>query len=164
MNTQNIISKIINEEYQKFLNEDVVGNEDNFRFTNELKMYNNVNGTTEMQIIFQNYSTFSSDYDVDIIDAYLYVTWKIGFEANSYGIKNFFINIEKVEGQYRIEMHDKQSDEVVQTTDKNIGDNQWKFEVDEDTMMKVGGSLFVEEILFDFSANLCTVKFNSVEQ
>ena len=155
------VQNVVNEEIQRFLNEDITGDNDDFRFTNELRMLDPMK--EGMPVNFYNYSSFSADYDIDILDAYVIVTWKVGFEANSNGIKNFFINVEKVDGQYRVEMRDKQSDEVVQTTDKNIADTQWKFEVDDDTFMKVNGGLFVEEISFDFANNQCVLAFNAPE-
>jgi len=155
------VQNVVNEEIQRFLNEDITGDNDDFRFTNELRMLDPMK--EGMPVNFYNYSSFSADYDIDILDAYVIVTWKVGFEANSNGIKNFFINVEKVDGQYRVEMRDKQSDEVVQTTDKNIADTQWKFEVDDDTFMKVNGGLFVEEISFDFANNQCVLVFNAPE-
>jgi hypothetical protein len=158
IDTSDSLHNVINEEIQKFLNEDITINNDDFRFTNELRM----SGTTEnpeIQINFRNYSSFSNDYDINILDAYITVTWKVGFEVNSNGVKNFFINVENVDGQYRIEMRDRQSDEVVQTTDKNIADTQWKFEVDDETLLKVNGGLFVKEIVFDFANNRCVLVF-----
>ena len=155
------VQNVVNEEIQRFLNEDITGDNDDFRFTNELRMLDPMK--EGMPVNFYNYSSFSADYDIDVLDAYVIVTWKVGFEANSNGIKNFFINVEKVDGQYRVEMRDKQSDEVVQTTDKNIADTQWKFEVDDDTFMKVNGGLFVEEISFDFANNQCVLAFNAPE-
>ena len=155
------VQNVVNEEIQRFLNEDITGDNDDFRFTNELRMLDPMK--EGMPVNFYNYSSFSADYDIDVLDAYVIVTWKVGFEANSNGIKNFFINVEKVDGQYRVEMRDKQSDEVVQTTDKNIADTQWKFEVDDDTFMKVNGGLFVEEISFDFANNQCVLVFNAPE-
>jgi len=157
------LQNVVNEEICIFLNEDIAGNTDDFRFTNELQMYRRVGESVDMQVNFYHFDSFSNDYDIDILDAYIIVTWKVGFETNSNGIKNFYINVEKVDGQYRVEMRDKQSDEVVQTTDKNIADIQWKFEVDDETLMKVGGYLSVDEISFDFANNQCVLAFNKPE-
>jgi len=148
---------IINEEIKKFLNEAIAGNSDDFKFSDTFRMYNEQ--TQEMKAFFYNYSSFSTDYDVDIIDAFITVNWKVGFLVDEKSINDFYINIESVEGQYRLEMRDKQTDEVVQTTDKNIADNQWRFEVDDETIMKVGEGLKIQDISFDFGNNLCTLMF-----
>ena len=138
---------IINEEIKNYLNEGYVMADDRFQFNERL-----TNST------FFNYSSFTSEFDADITQSDIVVTWKVSFWLNQMGVENLIIDVEKVEGTYILQLFDKQSDELKQETPKNIQDTKWKFIIDEATLTK-GGSLYISELMFDFKNNVCKVIF-----
>jgi len=145
---------IVTEEVQNFLNQNTTNDSNHFTFKQTILHPN---------VFFYNYENFSSDYDADIINAEITITWKAGFRINNAGIENFIVVGESVEGQYLLEFRDKQSDAVVPESNgsvKQIGDFQWKFKVPEDIALMYGSGLFVKDLEFDFSTNTCTLNFN----
>jgi hypothetical protein len=147
---------IINEEIKNFLNESAVVNSEDFSFKTVINMFDQRSG--KVRLFFDNYENFSNDYDVDITNAVITVNWKVGFWTNDFGIENFFVNVDSLEGAYMLEMRDKHTDEVVQETQKNINDVQWKFETDE-AMIMTNGNLYAKDLMFDFKTNMCTLGF-----
>jgi hypothetical protein len=141
------INKIIKEETQKFLNESFIMNDDKFRFQQRLN-----------NSVFNNYETFTSEFDTNITQSDIIVTWKVSFWLNQSGIENFIIDVEKVEGMFNIQMLDLHSDELKQETQKNIEEFEWKFVVDNTELIK-GGTLYISELQFDFKNKVCMVKF-----
>lgn len=107
---------------------------------------------------FYHYDKFSNDYDVDISESNIFVTWHIGFLANENSVIKFVPKVDKVDGQYRINYLDKQSDVLVQQTDKDISELPWKFEIIEANLYMNEG-LYIEDLDFDFNTNVCTVGF-----
>lgn len=148
MNTKNIIT----EEVQKFLNESsiAIGGGDNFTFTQTLQ---------HPKVFFYNYSGFTTDFDVDVVNANITITWKIGFWINDSGIENFIVDIENIDGQYVLELRDKHSDELIRNETKNIKDINWKFDVQDNVTLITNGTLYVKDISFNFKNNQCSVKF-----
>jgi hypothetical protein len=144
--TVNDVGDIIKEEVQKFIYEAAPAK------TDELKFIEPINAT------FHNYESFSSDYDAKIGAAKIIVHWRPVFWINQSGIHKFSIDIDGVEGIYVLNLHDKQSDELMQQTQKNIAETPWKFQVVE-VNLQLGGNLYVMEVEFDFKNNLCTVTF-----
>ena len=141
------IKDIIQEEYKQILKEGYVMEHDNFRFKQKIENPS-----------FFHIETFSSDYDVDVIESDIYVNWRIGFWLNDMGIENFLVQADSVEGTYKVELRDKQSDEVAQEIDKNIAEIPWKFQILEATLVK-GGTLYIEDLSFDFATKDCYVQF-----
>jgi len=153
MNTINA-KNIITEEVQNFLNQSNANDSNHFTFRQTILHPN---------VYFYNYENFSSDYDADIINAQIIITWKAAFKINDSGIQNFVVIGEGVEGQYLLEFRDKQSDAIVPESNgsvKQINDIQWKFNVSEDIALKYAGALFVKDLEFDFNTNTCTLNFN----
>jgi hypothetical protein len=142
----NISTRIIREEVQKFVYEAALAK------TDELKFVEPINAT------FYNYESFSNDYDAKIGATKIIIHWKPVFWTNQSGIHKFNIDINGVEGMYVLNLHDKQSDELIQQTQKNIAETPWKFQVIE-ANLQLGGSLYVMEAEFDFKNNLCTITF-----
>jgi hypothetical protein len=143
------MNNIINEEIKKFLNESHIIGGDNFKFKQQ------VNKST-----FYNYDLFTTEYDTDISQSNMVVYWGISFWVNDWGIENFIIDIEKIEGQFMLQLYDKQSDELVQETPKNINDYQWKFIIDESNAQLIkGGTLYIKDLDFNFKEKTCTVGF-----
>jgi hypothetical protein len=141
------VGSIINEEVQKLLNEA------DFVRDNRLKFVQDVNAT------FENYESFSSDYDTKIIgNSKIRVYWGVSFWVNPEGINKFNVEVDKVEGFYLLQYLDKQSDEVVQETQKNIAETDWHFQVEE-AKIEYGGHLYLMELEFDFKDNVCTAIF-----
>jgi hypothetical protein len=138
---------IINEEIKKFLNEGYVMSDDRFTFNQRL------NNST-----FFNYESFSTEFDTDITESDILVTWKVSFWLNQMGIENLIIDVESVEGIYTLRLFDKHTDELRQETQKNIQEVDWKFVIEEASLVK-GGSLYINELTFDFKTNTCIVKF-----
>jgi hypothetical protein len=107
---------------------------------------------------FYNYEGFTADFDSGIERSKITVYWGVNFLVNPEGIYKFNIEVERVEGQYLLQMFDKQTDEMMQETPKNIADNKWRFQIDE-VAIEQGGFLFVRELTFDFKNNICEVTF-----
>jgi hypothetical protein len=141
------IKNIIREEYQEILKEGYVMEHENFRFKQKIENPS-----------FFNIETFSNDYDVDVIESDIYVNWRIAFWLNDMGIDKFLVQGDSVEGTYKVELRDKQSDEVMQEIDKNIAEIPWKFQVLEATLVK-DGTLYIEDLTFDFQTKICDVQF-----
>ena len=100
---------LINEEVTNYLNEGYVFEGDNFKFQQR------VNNS-----MFYNYEGFSTDYDLNIMESDIMVNWHIVFWLNEYGIENFNIIVDNVEGTYKIQYLNKQTDVQEQEVDKNI--------------------------------------------
>jgi hypothetical protein len=107
---------------------------------------------------FHEYDAFTADFDTRINPSKITVFWGISFLVNPEGIFKFNIDIERVEGQYLLQMLDKQTDELMQETPKNIADVKWRFPVEE-AILERGGFLFVRELHFNFKHNMCDVVF-----
>jgi hypothetical protein len=144
---KNSVNKIINEEVGNYLNEAYVFEGDNFKFQQR------INNST-----FINYEGFSTDYDLNIIESDVMVNWHIVFWLNQYGIENFNIIVDSVEGTYKIQYLNKQTDVQEQEVEKNISEIKWKFVVGA-ASLNIGGGLYVSGLNFDFKTNTCDVKF-----
>jgi hypothetical protein len=107
---------------------------------------------------FVNYDSLSPNFDSNILESSITIHWNISFWVNEFGIENFIIGINNVEGSFVVELHDKHSDELMQKNTKDINTVQWKFNVENGNLMK-GGSLYVQHAYFDFSTNICTISF-----
>ena len=144
------MNDIIKEEVQKFAEEKprVATTNNDFRFVQQVP-----------KVFFYNYSSFSTDYDVDVKESNIVVTWQVSFWVNSSGIQKFIIEGKKVEGSYNIELYDQQSYELKQQTQKNIQDDQWKFIVDDDVVLTMDRPLNVKDLEFDFKNKTCSLSF-----
>jgi hypothetical protein len=143
------VGDVINEEIQKFLiKESYIMAGDNFNFKQQVK-----------NVFFYNYSSFSTDYDVDVVNSNIVLTWQVSFWLNDMGIENFIIDAQKVEGVYVMDLYDKQTDELKQQTQKNIAETEWKFVIQDDVAITLGKSLYVKDLDFDFKNQTCTVNF-----
>lgn len=141
------IKNIIQEELNKVLNESYTMEHENFKFRQEIKNSS-----------FFNYEGFSNDYDIDINESDIFITWHIAFWLNDFGVEHFIVEADSVEGTYKIGYLDKQSDELVQENDKNIAEFPWKFRVDDATLY-LGKTLYVDSLDFDFKTKICNVTF-----
>jgi len=141
------MKKLIIGELEKILNENTNFSDERLKFQQEVK-----------NVSYYNYETFSSEHDSDIVESNIFITWKVGFWLNRFGIENFIIEVKDVRGTFTVALYDKQSDEELQETQKNIGDIKWNFRIDNAALNK-GGLLYVTELMFDFKNNTCTVKF-----
>lgn len=141
------IKNIIKEEFYNILAEGYVMEHDNFKFRQQL-----TNST------FWNFQSFSSDFDVDIKESDIFISWRIGFWLNDNGVESFIVKADSVEGTYKVILLNKQSNEVEQEIDKNIGDEPWKFQIP-DANLKLNESLYIESLEFDFETKICSVKF-----
>ncbi len=144
------MNDIIKEEVQKFAEEKprVATTNNDFRFVQQVP-----------KVFFYNYSSFSTDYDVDVKESNIVVTWQVSFWVNSSGIQKFIIEGQKVEGPYNIELYDQQSYELKQQTQKNIQDDQWKFIVEDDVVLTTDRPLKVKDLEFDFKDKTCKLSF-----
>ena len=141
------IDNLINEEISDFLNESISMAHENFKFSQEF------NNST-----FQNYEGFSNDYDLNIEKSNVKINWHIVFWLNDYGVENFIVVGDTVEGTYTLNYNNKQTDAVDQTNDKDISEIEWKFVVNEATL-SLNGGLYVNSLNFDFKDNTCTISF-----
>lgn len=141
------IDGLINEEILHFLNESISMEHDNFRFRQEF------NNST-----FQNYEGFSTDYDTNIEKSNIVINWHVVFWLNDYGVENFIVIGDSVEGTYTINYNNKQTDAVDQTNDKDITEIDWKFVINEATL-SLNSGLYVNGLDFNFKDNTCTLSF-----
>ena len=141
------IDSLINEEISQFLNESISMEHDNFKFKQEF------NNST-----FQNYEGFSNDYDINIEKSNISINWHVIFWLNDFGIENFIVIGDSVEGMFTINYHNKQTDAIDQTIDKDISEITWKFNINSPTL-ELNGGLYVNALNFDFKTNTCTVNF-----
>lgn len=141
------INDIIKEEFQKILKEGYVMEHDNFKFRQEVKNSS-----------FYNYQNFSNDYDVDINESSIVISWRIGFWLNDVGIENFIVQADSVEGTYKVILLNKQTDEEEQEIDKDIAETPWKFEIP-DATLRLRDTLYVDTLDFDFETKICRVTF-----
>ena len=141
------IKNIIKEELQTLLKEGYAMEHDNFKFQQKIENPS-----------FFNFQTFSSDHDVDVTESDIYVNWRIGFELNEMGVNKFLVQVDSVEGTYKVELRDKQNDEVVQDVDKNIAENNWNFQILEAKLI-LNSTLYIENLTFDFATQICNVEF-----
>lgn len=144
---KNQFNTIINEEISNFLNEAYVFEGDNFKFQQRIN-----------NSMFYNYAGFSTDYDLDINESNILINWHIVFWLNQYGIENFNIIVDSVEGTYKIQYLNKQTDVQEQEVEKNIADIKWKFVVG-NANLELGSGLYVNGLTFDFKTNTCNVEF-----
>lgn len=107
---------------------------------------------------FENYEAFTADFDTKIDTVKITAYWNVNFLVNPEGISKLNVEVERVEGQYILQMFDKHTDELMQETPKNIAETKWRFEV-ADVMVEQGGFLYVRELHFDFKNNICEVVF-----
>jgi hypothetical protein len=145
------ISNLIKEELQTLLNEKatVVGGE-SFNFTQPVK---------SPAVGFYNYDSFSSEYDADVSESSIAITWQVSFWVNQYGIESFTIDGERVAGQYKLQLRDKQSDELKQEIVKDIAEIKWKFETEDNVTLLLHKSLYVTGLDFDFKTQTCRLYF-----
>jgi len=140
------LNNIIQEELKKILNEATLINDNNLKF---------------VQVVnadFYNFEPFTTEYDTGIDRSQITIYWGLSFLANNEGVQKFNIDIDRVEGMYNLQFFDKQTDELMQEAPKNIADTPWRFQVDE-TVLQLGGGLYVKELDFDFKNNICEVTF-----
>ena len=141
------LKHIIVEELNKLITESVAVKHENFKFRQNI-----------MNSWFQNYSNFSNDFDIDINESSININWHIVVWVNDMGIENFAAVVDSVDGLYRLDMLNKQTDKLEQQTDKDIAEIPWKFIVDE-AVLEANSSLYIETLEFDFKTNSCNVKF-----
>lgn len=162
------ISKIINEEIQRLLKEE--------REETESEMLNRI-FTFKQQFAhggrweyvssqarpqkpdFDNVESFTTDFDADITESDIIVTWGIRFQINQNGIENFIPEVKDIQGTYTLEFRNRQSDAVEQESEKQINEIPWRFVVQNNTGLEAGGSFYINDITFDFKNNVCTVTF-----
>lgn len=143
------MKNLINEEIEKFVNEDW-GSGNKFSFSQTFQGIE--------QLSFYNYQTFSDEYDVDITDGIIVLKWNLIVNVREWGVKGFDIDISEVEGTYVLNLLDKQTDEIVQETEKNIAEIDWNFITDTDGL-SFDNPVYGIEMSFDFKEQKCVVSF-----
>ena len=144
MDKPSMLTKMIQEEINNVLNE----SENGHKFKQVVKNSS-----------FFGYESFTKDNDAEIGDSNIIVNWGIDFWFNESGIENLIVNVDSVEGTFTLKLYDKQTDEYVQETEKNITDFKWKFLVGDVNLQK-NGSLYVGDLEFNFKNGVCTVNFS----
>ena len=107
---------------------------------------------------FHNYESFTNDFDTKINTSKIIAHWGVDFNVNPEGISEFIVMVERVEGQYILQMYDKHTDALMNETPKNIADTKWQYQVAE-AVLEHKGFLYVRELHFDFKTNVCEVVF-----
>ena len=141
------LNDIVHEEYVKLLKESYSFENENLQFRQEIKNSS-----------FFNYEAFSNDFDVNVGESDIFINWRISFWLNDYGVENFVVEVDNVIGTYKMVLLNKQSDEVEQENEKDIAEFQWKFKV-EDAVLRLGKTLYVQSLDFDFKTKVCRVTF-----
>ena len=154
------INNIVNEEFQKLINEGYPMQHENFMFRQEIVPPTETGNETGNQpmAIFYNYQNFSNDYDVEIDDYGIVINWSIGFSLDDRGVEVFYVQGNSVEGTYNVILRDKHTDEESQKMDKNIAETPWKFQIT-DAKLHLHKSLYVDSLNFDFQSKICTITF-----
>jgi len=142
-----MINKMIHEELEKMLNESFIMSDDRFKFKQRV-----------LNSSFYNYDAFTTEFDTDITESDIIVSWTISFWLNQMGIENFVVDVENVEGTFNMQMYDLHTDEIKQKIAKNIQDFEWKFVINDVQLIK-GSSLYITDLDFDFKNKTCTVTF-----
>lgn len=145
-----MIRNIINQEISNLLNETYTLTDNRLKFKQKL---NNVE--------FNNNASITNDFDTNIPEYLLNIGWSVSLKINEMGIEEFIVEITGVEGNLKLEMRDKQSDELMREDVKDINEYNWKFKIEDDVILEKGGSLFVTSTVFDFIDETCTVKFEN---
>lgn len=143
------MKNLINEEIKKFMNENY-GSGNKFSFSQTLQGVE--------QLSFYNYHTFSDEYDVDIVDGVIVLKWNLIVNLKEWGVNGFDIDVSGVEGTYILKLLDKQTDEIVQETEKNIAEIDWNFITDTDGL-SFDNPVYAIEMSFDFNEQKCVVSF-----
>jgi len=141
------INTIIGEELQHLLKEGYVMEHDNFKFRQQV-----------IKCEFYNLESFSNDYDMEVTESDISITWQVAFYLCDMGIENFIVRVIGIDGTYHMEMRDKQSDELIQEDDKNIVEIPWSFKIDDATLY-LSSSLEIESLDFNFRTKICDVNF-----
>ena len=141
------LGKIIQEEIKNVLNESFSFENKNFQFRQEIKNSS-----------FYNYEAFSNDFDIDISESDIFITWHIAFWLNDAGVQNFIVEADSVDGTYKITYLNKHTDEVEQENEKDIAEFPWKFKITE-ANLHLGKTLYVQSLAFDFKSKICTITF-----
>lgn len=140
------LNNIIQEELNNILNEATLIKDNNLKF---------------VQVVnadFYNFEPYRTELDTNIERTKITVYWGLSFLANTEGIQEFKIEIEKVEGVYNLQFFDKQTDELMQEAPKNIADTPWRFHV-ADAVLQLGSGLYAKRLDFDFKNNVCQLMF-----
>ena len=141
------LNDIVHEEYVKLLKESYSFENENLQFRQEIKNSS-----------FFNYEAFSNDFDVDVNESNIFISWRISFWLNDFGVENFVVEVDNVAGTYKMVLLNKQSDEVEQENEKDIAEFPWKFKI-EDAVLRLGKTLYVDTLEFDFKTKICRVTF-----
>jgi hypothetical protein len=141
------INKIIDDEI-KSINENYSFTNGQFAFTQPIA-----------QSHFFNYDNISSEYESDINDSSIVLSWGVGFNPDEEGIGLMKIVINGLTGTFDLELRDKNSDELISSTKKNINEYKWKYVIGGATLQN-GGTLYAADLQFDFKNNTCIVGFN----
>ena len=141
------LGKIIQEEIKNVLNESFSFENKNFQFRQEIKNSS-----------FYSYEGFSNDFDIDVLESDIFITWHIAFWLNDAGVQNFIVEADSVDGTYKITYLNKHTDEVEQENEKDIAEFPWKFKITE-ANLHLGKTLYVQSLAFDFKSKICTITF-----
>jgi len=147
MDKPSIITKMIQEELNDMVSRATTISDDRFKFKQRLN-----------NSFFLNYDNFTSEFDSEVNQSDIIVSWTVSFWVNQTGIQNFIIDVEDVQGTFILQLYDLHTDELKQETPKNIQDFQWKFIVDDTNLPKDGG-LTINDLTFDFEGKTCIVVF-----
>lgn len=142
------LKKCITEEINNFINEGRVFDDSNFIFKDKVD-----------KCEFVQYESYSNEHSVETSEYNIFIKWKIGFWLNDNGIENFLITILDVEGDYDVTFTSKLSGEVTNKGKNNILDTTWQYTIDGTAELKLGQSLYVDSVVFDFGNKNCIVKF-----
>jgi hypothetical protein len=143
-----LIENIIYEEYSDMIQEYESNNTNKFNF--------NENFDSPQ---FLNYDELINDPNIDINQSNILINWDANLWLNNSGIENFSINVNDVTGNFIIERYDN-SGTTIEEIEKNIKDFEWKIDIDDsNAILKIGKSLYIQNVIFDFKNKTCIVVF-----
>lgn len=119
--------------------------------------FSDVVGSNDIE--YNNYGSFSSDYDSKLYPKEISVSWEINInQTNNPTNRQLTISIARLEGFFVIGLYDKQAQTLVSNNLKDINDIRWFFDVNTRNY-KFGEPLFIKSLNFDVDSKVCEVVF-----
>ena len=134
--------------------------------TEEIASLNNSDNQFQFsQIIlnsyFSNYNNLyrSNDFEYDITESQINISWRVVFDLKTDGINSFNIRIDNsdIKGYYVLEQIDKHTDASTMIN-KNINEINWNITYS-DIVLNNGGALRINSLEFDIDSNTCKINF-----
>ena len=155
LNVKYLYKNIIMRDIKSIINEEIIRLNETISYTSDNFLFNQV--LRDQANDFFNYDT-SDQYDFDIIESVVIISWRITFWLGEISVENFRIEKEKIDGHYVLEQYDKVSQEHVNNTTKSLSEIDWDVDFS-DAVLTINKGLEISGLEFDFKTNKCKAKF-----